>query len=596
MTKPSLFQFRVVVIAIISTSATLNAQSIAAPPQASATLNAQSIAAPPQTSATLYAQTVPSAPQTSGETSNFLRESFRFSGELSAYGEVNGITGAPARRNPSTGRLFFRPTLTILDAMTVSADLLLSTEGNSARQDINQLGLHPSWRWGRAHIGDFSDEISPYTLSGIPLRGGGVIINPGLFRFSALGGQARRAVTGGAESGSYKRYLLGASIGIGDEYASFVDLQVLRVRDDPASLADPNPLVSAFETDSNRVIQSNPYATTPQENLVAGIRSRVVMFQRAVTWNIEANGSAYTRDMRLQEDTTDSVPQFVRDLYKPRLSSNADFMVATDLNLNFSAVNLRTGYKYIGPGYTTLGVGWMTNDQQEILIAPMVRIPSGTVMVSWTRQNDNLLGQKLNTTVRQTTTGMVNMRPIGEWSSSIRVVHMTMDNNASGDSARFGFRTLIIGANQQYAFGRGSFFRSVNFDYSYSGSVYDLPVRPDSRSTTHSAGTGATIPLGEDFLLLPAANVSASMDRGTTNWSTVLTAQHRTLASRLSTTGSCMWSFDNQQANSLRMRLSSSLALSSTLSVSASCTWNRYANPYGRFTEQTAYLMITQRL
>ena len=196
--------------------------------------------------ATLFAQSVTHYPDTSGSSTKFLSEAFKFSGEWSAYGEVNEITGAPRRRDPTTGRIFFRPTLTFLDAITVSADLLLSTEGNSARQDINQLGLHPSWVWGRAHIGDYSDEISPYTLSGIPLRGGGVVINPGLFRFSALGGQARRAVAGGSESGSYKRYLMGASIGVGDDYASFVDLQVLRVRDDPASLAEPNSLVSAY--------------------------------------------------------------------------------------------------------------------------------------------------------------------------------------------------------------------------------------------------------------------------------------------------------------------------------------------------------------
>lgn len=550
-------------------------------------------------SATVFTQSLTPSPDTTGATRRFFSEAFRFSGELSTYGELNAITGAPRRRDPSTGRIFFRPTLTIFDAMTVSADLLLSTEGNAARQDINQLGIHPSWRWGRAHIGDYSDEISPYTLSGIPLRGGGIIINPGVFRFSALGGQARRAVSGSSESGSYKRYLLGASIGMGDDEASFVDLQVLRVRDDPASLADPDPLVSAFDRDSTQVTQSNPYATTPQENLVAGLRSRVVLFGRAITWNVEANGSAYTRDMRLREDTTDSVPQFVHGIFTPRLSSNADFMAATDMTLNFSPVNLRTGYKYIGPGYTSLGVGWMTNDQQEILIAPMVRIPSGTVMLSWTRQNDNLLGQKLNTTVRHTSTALVNMRPVGEWSASVRMVYLTMDNNAAGDSSRFGFRTIMLGTNQQYAFSRGSFFRSVNFDYSYSGSVYDLPIRPDSRATTHSAGVGAVIPLAENVTLTPAANVNASVDRGTTNWSTVVTAQHRTLASMLNTTGSFMWSFDNQHSNSLRARVSSSLAVSPTLSVSASGTWNRYSSPtmyYGSFTEWTGYLMVTQRL
>jgi len=546
-----------------------------------------------------HERAIAQAPDSSGRASGFLDQAFRFSGELTAYGEVNGITGAPRRRDASTARLFFRPTLTIFDAVTLSGDLLLSTEGNSARQDINQIGRHPSWRWGRAHIGDFSDEISPYTLSGIPLRGGGVIINPGLLRFSLLGGQARRAVYGGSESGSYKRYVMGASIGVGDEYASFFDVQVLRVRDDPASLADPNPSVSAFENDSLDMTYQNPYATTPQENLVAGIRTRTVLFDRAVTWNVEANGSLYTRDMRLEEDTTGSVPEFVRGIFKPRLSSNADFMVASDMMLSFSPVSLRTGYKYIAPGYTSLGVGWLTNDQQEFLISPMVRIPTGTIMVSWTRQNDNLLGQKRNTTVRQTATAMVTLRPVGEWGTSFRVVYSSMDNNAPGDSARYGFSTVVIGTSQQYSFSRQSTLRSVNFDYTYSGSLYDLPVRPDVRAVNHAVGVGGTIAATEDILLLPSVNMSASIDRKTTNWSTMLTAQHRTLANALTSRASVMWSFDNQQANSLRFRLSSTWSVTQSFSVNAAVLWTRYSSPsmlYGHFTERTAYLTLTQRL
>jgi hypothetical protein len=123
---------------------------------------------------------------------------FSISGDAGAYGELYSSSRDVARRPSSTGRLYLRPTFTFLNNFSISLDLFVSTEGSDARQQINRFALHPEWSWGKAHIGDFSHKFSDYSLNGINVRGGGVEINPGWFRFQAIAGQTKRSITASA--------------------------------------------------------------------------------------------------------------------------------------------------------------------------------------------------------------------------------------------------------------------------------------------------------------------------------------------------------------------------------------------------------------
>jgi hypothetical protein len=49
----------------------------------------------------------------------------------------------------------------------IPIEFLLSTEGSSARQNINQFGINPKWSWDSIHAGYFSEDYLQYTLSGI---------------------------------------------------------------------------------------------------------------------------------------------------------------------------------------------------------------------------------------------------------------------------------------------------------------------------------------------------------------------------------------------------------------------------------------------
>lgn len=186
---------------------------------------------------------------------NLIQKNFSISGEIGAYGELYSMKGQPERRPRSTGRVFFRPTLNLFNLIQIPFEFLLSTEGNSARQNINQFGINPSWDWGTLHLGDFTEDYSQYTLSGINIRGGGIIFKPGNFRFSAATGYTQRSVPGGAQDGSFKRFLYAAKLGYGNEESSYVDLIFLRAKDDLSSLNQSEKSITVISPNGNDILE-----------------------------------------------------------------------------------------------------------------------------------------------------------------------------------------------------------------------------------------------------------------------------------------------------------------------------------------------------
>ncbi len=174
--------------------------------------------------------------QTDSSYSQQSKSPVTISGEIGAYGELYNISNSPNRRPNSTGRLFLRPTLDVLGLIQIPLEILVSTEGSSARQNMNQFGLNPRWDWGSAHIGDFNEDYSKFTLNGIKIRGGGVTINPGIFNFSTSVGYTNRAVSGGAQNGAFERFLLAAKIGVGKKEETNFNIILLKAKDKVSSI------------------------------------------------------------------------------------------------------------------------------------------------------------------------------------------------------------------------------------------------------------------------------------------------------------------------------------------------------------------------
>lgn len=521
-----------------------------------------------------------------------------FSGEIGTYGEMYSMSGRDGRRPSSIGRLFFRPTLTLFEAVSLDFDVLLSTEGSQARQDINQFGVNPNWSWGQAHVGDFTDNYAQYTLNGIRIRGGGFFINPGLFRLGAVGGVTRRAVVGTAENGSFDRSIYGGRIGLGAAEGSYVDLVFLRVRDRISSLAD---MRSAATYDSATGMYSTPpFEVTPQENALIGMMSHITFFDNRLTWDVEATGSIFTRDMRVDQNKQLNVPDWVNDLYHVNLTSSAGVAVRTDVGVNMGSVSVTSGYRYVTPGYTSLGVASLINDWQEFSLAPSLRIGRWMVSLNTIRQNDNLFGQKLNTLVRWQYGGTVSFQPTDHWSASVLGNYLTMANDAVNDTFKVSYSSLTLGTNQFLVFGDGAAVQSITLGYLYQESGNDSRLRADTRFSSHSANLGMSIPLAETITLTPGAGIVVSkvarFDAQTTQTYSV-SAQHRAFDNLLVNVLTGVLSL-GQGSSSYRSMFTSTYRLTRSASIGLTLSMMNFRtdSPYGsKFNEYSASLYISQR-
>jgi len=371
------------------------------------------------------------------------RSPFRLSGDLGLYGEYYSVSAGNARRPSSTGRVFLRPTLTILGNFRVSLDIIYSTEGSSAKQSINQFAIHPTWSWGVFHAGDFSHELSSLTFSGMTIRGAGIELYPGLLRFQAIGGQSKRKIINGPYNSEYSQIAYGFKLGIGKEDASFFDINIVKVKDDVNSISPDIFQVDSLEVDTTYFpdttdTESEPQqGITPEENLVVGASTVIKLFQRRLIFKGEFAGSAYTRNLYSTAELSDEgIPSFVDKVFTVRGSSNFDYAYATELSFNQRIFNIKGGYTYIGPGYTSLGLSSNINDKQIIEGGLGFRFLRNRMAIQSTvrTQQDNVADQKAGTTKRTTFSVNTMIRPVNQVSLVFSAMRNIMKNDESTDT------------------------------------------------------------------------------------------------------------------------------------------------------------------
>jgi hypothetical protein len=516
----------------------------------------------------------------SAASKTFLQRNVVLTGEAGIYGEVYNMSGEESRRPASTGRIYLRPTLTLFDLFSIPMEFFISTEGSGARQDINHYGIAPSWSWGKLYLGDFTENYSELTLSGINIRGAGVNLYPGGFRFAVAAGYTQRSVQGGAGNGSYDRFLIAAKTGYGNEDGSHFYLTMLRAKDKISSL---KPAVNAFRmvfpngndeipvnsiqtikwytsgtTQNVKIMLSrdggssfetiiastpnsgfynwtvtgpetftaiikivdiadstiqtasqypfrigfgidtkigtlpvtfdNSFAVTPQENLLVGLNTQVNFLNDMFKIGVEGVGSAYTKDMTADDINIDTanIPSFLKKFYKPKISTNVDYAVNSFLNFAVNRVNVRVGYKFVGPGFNSLGLSYMINDQQEINGMVSVNMYPVTVFVNYGRVNDNLISQKLFTTVRNQYGLGVTAFTASYWTTSAMMSFMDMGNNASNDTNKTDFTNMLLSLNNNFTFNDNPLFKTLSVNYAFQNAINSSFLIKNNKSTANS--------------------------------------------------------------------------------------------------------------
>jgi hypothetical protein len=467
-------------------------------------------------------------------------------GDLGTLSEAYGVSGAEARRPWGTQQLYLNPTFSLFGAVDLTVNLLLSTEQGSdvglrglpGRQNLNELGLHPRWGWGRAHAGAFNEGYTANTFSGIRLRGAGVELNPGIFRFGAFGGRASSAVFGGLTSGSYARTIMGGRIGLGRDpqrvqRPSFVELIVLRAWDDEHSLPDATDSTAPVLPPD---VGASPFAVTPQDNLVAALNGGLRLLGERLYWKGEFDAAVHTRDRRaspLAPEELDAYPGLLNGLLTPRVGTHGDFAYSTEVEVRLARLPGATrrsprtliaslGYRYAGPGYVSLGTPVSQSDLRRIEAKTALRLGQAAFRVDGWRQRDNVLGQKLATTTRHRVATTVSLQPRPRWTAALNVAYLDMANDATEDLRRVNYGNWTLGTTHSWAFGREARVPTVTLSYAFQRAEDPTPLRIGSRLRSHALDARTTVRLTGRARLTPSLGIQRGLN-GEEPWSTRLT-------------------------------------------------------------------------
>ncbi len=474
----------------------------------------------------------PAARDTSGGGLSWLTR--RLGGQAQAFSEVYGIDGMERRRPGSTWRIIATPRLGLVGGTEVGFDLLLSSEGNSARQSINQVAFEPNWGWGQLHLGDFARDYSPYSMQGLRIRGAGLDLERKGWRASVQGGRSAALITT-ADGPQYRRSIIAGAIGVGREGERSLDLRLLRAQD--ALVPDETPVFDTLGIDTLPADLRPEQRTRPQENVVAALGGTLRLFERRLAIKGEAAAAILTRDLTSPPVDGDSAGQY-GGVGTVRTSSSGDVAWNLDTRWTGRGFGLNGGYESVGAGFQSLGLAYLINDRRSFNLGADARLLSGAMMVQgrFQRQQNNLSAQRIATTTRDVVTGSATMRLPASLTVSLVALLAVAGNDEANDTLLVdnATSTLNVSVSRPWRLaGRGA---NASLAWSTQSTEDRNPVRLTPAITVQTANLALAMPVADWLTLSPA--VSAVLPDGDEDARNVLGSMRATVNGLRSMTAS----------------------------------------------------------
>ncbi len=503
-----------------------------------------------------------------------LAKGINLNGNFSVYYENYAVSGREGRRPPNTLRVHFTPVLSFWGlSLGLKMDFFLTTEQKFVAQPINRLSLRPEWSWGKVYFGSFSAEFSDFTYSGMTVRGGGIDLHPSGYKLFLIGGTVRKENEDSLNE-SFRRILYGVQVGAGKEVA--IHLNIVKVRDDPSSLPQPKTI-------------------TPEENLVSSIELSMRFFNR-LRLGGEAAASIYTMDLNSPELDTSKIPDFVRSFIKLTHSTRLDYAWRVRGSIDIWKATLGFSYKYVGPGYTSLGLVTSHNDMRayraRIKISP---ISSFSMALSHSEQRDNLIGNKTSTTTKRATRMRMRFTPVNYLTVSVFVTSGNTLEKPEEEADTLEKRTeenvLSFRILPVVSF---NLWRKQSTNVEYSADLVES--RDGDKQGTHRISLMHSVFLSEISTvgLSVAYLTSNGYDDGRSFLSYTLTASYRAFGKRLPLNFSLFF-LPSKETRKFRTILRARYILKKTSSIKFTWKFTNYTGESEKFWENTLNLFYTVR-
>ena len=312
------------------------------------------------------------------------------------------VSGIPVRADLFTWVLSGNATFKVSN-LEIPLTLIISDKQKSYSQSFNQFGISPHWKWITVHAGYRNITFSNYTLAGRTFLGGGIELNPSLFRFGFVYGRFNRStgenlVYENDYQPQYKNTGFAVKLGVGNNN-NFFDLILLRIKDDSNSVKQPD----------------TGLVRTPVQNLVSGFNSRFTFFRQLVL-ETELAISLYTTNQGAPviDDIEDDA--FLKTINKFTLiNQSSEYYTAGRASLQYKSnkFSCKLEYRRIDPNYRSLGAYFLNNDLENLTLSPAFGLFKGKVYIAGSigLQRDNLRATKKATSVRTIGNVSVSLNP-----------------------------------------------------------------------------------------------------------------------------------------------------------------------------------------
>lgn len=346
------------------------------------------------------------------------------------------------------------------------------------------LSMSPSWHDWTLHLGERSMSFSNYVYNS-PFYGVGVEYGGHNIRFGAFYGRLKRAISDdptdpAARSPQYSRYGWGFKVGYGTG-KNYLDLFIFKAKDRIGSID---------EYWQNTIV--------PQENLAIGLKGRV-SFLKHFSLTANAASSIFTFDTRA-ENVPDSIIGKWGKLFDSKYTSNARFAGDAALNYSMRNFNLSLQYKYVQPGYATLGTGYVSNNYSSFGLGTNLSLFKGRVTLNgnFSHQQDNLSGEQLYTTKGLVYNAGMNWRVSNSLNLNANYNgyrQLQTDGMARvNDSTKVDRLMHSLTSSANYSFQTNSLFHAFGLSYNFSKNLdRNILTKGAGDVTTHAIGTNYSL-------------------------------------------------------------------------------------------------------
>ena len=307
---------------------------------------------------------------------------------------ISGGIGASANFYTSNEPLYSQPSYSWnvygnftpkINKILLPFSFVINQYGNSNRSPYIQMGISPTYKWAKLHLGYRYIRFSPLIYDGQSFRGVGIELNPKLFRFAAFYGKLNKAVNEDTTSGrfrlpQYSRTGYGIKIGIGN-LSRYFDLVYFHAKDDSSS--------ASFVKDTTKNY------IRAQENAVLGTSFKLTMVKKLIlTGDFAISGLIQDQsfDKRGLDSSNPGLRKFIRNFLHNNASTLANYAGQSSLSFYNRNFNSNLGYRRVQPNFKSLGTPYMINDIELISWLNNFSMVKGKINVSTSlsHQHNNL--------------------------------------------------------------------------------------------------------------------------------------------------------------------------------------------------------------